>query len=352
MNALAEVVLQQAKTLLDKMKVYQVQIQAFVSQGNTKEAIKLGLTVLKLLGLILPEEPSQLDIQRGLEETASLSAKQEIEDLINLPEMTDPEQLAAMRMLSGIISATYVTAPQLFLLVVLSKVNLSIKYGNTSVSPFGYVTYGILLCGVLGELDLGYRFGQLALNLVSKLNAKKISARTSFVVSGFIRHWKEHIRESVKPLQSAYAIGVETGDLEYAGLALYLSFVHAYFSGQQLTKLEPEIVSYRDALSKIKHETGLEYHKIYGQAVLNLLGQSENPCRLIHEAGDEQALLPLHYSTNNGCTLHYFYANKLLLCYLFENYPEALKSAALAEKYLEAAPGLVVVAVFHFYDSL
>ena len=352
MNALAEVVLQQAKTLLDKMKVYQVQIQAFVSQGNTKEAIKLGLTVLKLLGLILPEEPSQLDIQRGLEETASLSAKQEIEDLINLPEMTDPEQLAAMRMLSGIISATYVTAPQLFLLVVLSKVNLSIKYGNTSVSPFGYVTYGILLCGVLGELDLGYRFGQLALNLVSKLNAKKISARTSFVVSGFIRHWKEHIRESVKPLQSAYAIGVETGDLEYAGLALYLSFVHAYFSGQQLTKLEPEIVSYRDALSKIKHETGLEYHKIYGQAVLNLLGKAENPCRLIHEAGDEPGLLPLHYSTNNGCTLHYFYANKLLLCYLFENYPEALKSAALAEKYLEAAPGLVVVAVFHFYDSL
>ncbi len=352
MNVLVEVVLQQAKTLLDKMKVYQVQIQASVSQGNTKAAIKIGLAVLKFLGLILPEEPSQLDIQAGLQETASLSARQEIEDLINLPEMTDPEQLAAMDMLASIISATYVAAPQLFVLVVLSKVNLSIKYGNTSVSPFGYVTYGILLCGVLGELDLGYRFGQLALNLVSKLNAKKISARTSFVVSGFIRHWREHIRESVKPLQSAYSIGVETGDLEYAGLALYLSFVHAYFSGKELTKLEPEIVPYRDALSNIKQEVAVEYHKIYGQAVLNLLGKAENPCRLIHEPGDEEALLPLHYSTNNGCTLHYFYANKLLLCYLFENYPEALKSAALAEKYLEAAPGLVVVAVFHFYDSL
>ncbi|WP_341739531.1 SpoIIE family protein phosphatase [Microcoleus sp. CAWBG640] len=89
---LADLVLEQARTLLDKVKVYEVKIQAAIAQGNIKEGIKIGLVVLNLLGVILPEEPNQLDIQKGLEETAALYAREKIENLIHLPEITSSEK--------------------------------------------------------------------------------------------------------------------------------------------------------------------------------------------------------------------------------------------------------------------
>jgi predicted ATPase len=98
------VVLQQAKTVFDEVKVYDIKIQAAASQGNLKQAIKNGLMVLARLGVELIEEPSQLDIQNELEKTASQLADREIADLINLRVMSQPEPLAAMRILSSITS--------------------------------------------------------------------------------------------------------------------------------------------------------------------------------------------------------------------------------------------------------
>jgi len=42
-------VVNHAKTMLDKVQVYDSRIQRYLSQGNLKEALKIGLEVLKLL---------------------------------------------------------------------------------------------------------------------------------------------------------------------------------------------------------------------------------------------------------------------------------------------------------------
>src|SRR4028118_1545245 len=131
--------------------------------------------------------------------------------------MTDPYKLAAMRLISSIFAAAYIAAPQLLLLTVCKQVDLSVQYSNASVSPFAYANYGFLLCGIVGDIDSGYQLGQLALSLLSRLNAQEIKAKTPFIVNIFIRHCKEHLRETLEPLVSVYYSGLETGDLEYAG---------------------------------------------------------------------------------------------------------------------------------------
>ena len=80
----------------------------------------------------------------------------------------------------------------------------------------------------------------------------------------------------------------------------------AYFSGKELTALEREMAKYRDAIYKIKQETALNFHEICLQAVLNLLGKSENPCLLKGEAYDEDTRLLLHQQANDtyGSCLH------------------------------------------------
>ncbi|MBH8566356.1 AAA family ATPase [Nostoc sp. CENA67] len=341
-----------ATSLLDKVKIYEVKIQADMAQNKLLEAVNTGLQALKLLGVEFPQQPSPSHIEQGLAETASILSGKPIGDLLNLPLMSDPNQLATMRLLSNICPPSYMAAPQLLPLLVCKQINLSVQYGNAPFSLFAYTIYGFILCSVLGDINSGYQFGQLAVNLVSKLNAKEIKAKIEVNVNSTIRHWQEHLRASLEPLLSSYSIGLETGDLQYGAYGLSVYCTHAYLSGKELSLLETEMATSRNAIHLIKQQTVLYAQEIFWQVVLNMRGKAENPCLIKGKAYDEEMMLPLHQQNNDQMAIHYLYLHKLVLCYVFENYSEAVKNIPTVESSLSAAIGQISFAIFYFYDSL
>jgi len=62
MEQFVEVVLGQAKTLLEKVKVYEVKILAYGAQNKALEGVNTALAFLKLLGVNFPENPSQSNV--------------------------------------------------------------------------------------------------------------------------------------------------------------------------------------------------------------------------------------------------------------------------------------------------
>ncbi|WP_414567408.1 protein kinase domain-containing protein [Nostoc sp. CCY 9925] len=351
MEQLAEVVLVR-KPLLEKIKVYQIKIQAYGAQNQALEAVNTALRFLKLLGVEFPEHPSESDIQLAMAELASNLNSRHIQELINLPEMIDAQQIAVMRILSTIIAISYLVTPQLFPLIFLKQINLSVKYGNTSLSASAYVNYGLVLTGVVGDIESAYQFGKLGITLVDKLNAKEVKAKIILAFNTTIRHWKEHTRQILKPLLDGYAIGIETGDLEYAAYCLNAYSYSAYFVGRELTELEREMATYSNAIAQIKQKIVFNWISIHRQSVLNLLGNVANPCYLIGEAYNEEKMLPLYLEANDVMGIFYFYVSKVHLCYLFEKYHLALENSTLAEKYLDGGRGQLVTPLLHFYDSL
>ena len=349
---LVELVLQRARSLLDKVKAYEIKILASVAQSQPLAAVKTALEVLRLLGFKLPHRPSKLRILLALLGTKLILLGKKPEDLINMKAMTDPDKLAAME-IGGIVgSPAYNSVPQLMPLLALKSVKLSVTYGNSSMSAYGYASYGVTLCGGLGDIDSGYGFGQLALNLLEKFNAKKHKARTFMVFNNFIRHWKEHVREGLKPLLEAYSTGLETGDIEFAAYCTYIYCYHSYFIGKELVELCEKMVNYIHLTSQLKQETALNLLRLYRQVVLNLLGEAENSCHLIGESFDEQLMLPQFIETNHQSAIFHLYCNKLILCYLFGQFPQALENAATAQKYLDGVRSTLAVPLFYFYTSL
>ncbi|WP_341736131.1 AAA family ATPase [Microcoleus sp. CAWBG640] len=351
MEKLANLVLQQATSLLDKVKVYEVKIQAYTAQNKPLEAIDTALSVLKLLGIRFPQKPTQFNIFLELVKTKLSLVGKRIEDLIDLPVMTNPDKLAAMRILSTVVSAAHFATPELLPMMVFKQVNLSIKYGNTSVSSCAYATYGLILAGeTVGDIETGYQFGQLALLLLDKFNTKELKSRTIFIVNYFVKHWKEHLRETLNPLQNAYSIALETGDLEYAAYSVCVYCYHSYVLGKELATVEAEMAMYSNTLSQLKQETSYYYNQLNRQVLLNLMGQAEDKCLLIGKSYDERKMLPLHLSAKaqNICRSLYFF--KFFLCYIFQDYQQAIENAKSAEKYSDSAVG--TIPLYHFYNSL
>lgn len=352
MEQWATSVLQQAKTPIDTMKVYEVKIQACMAQVKQLEAVQIGLQALERLGVNLPQSPSAADIQQTLAQTAANLTGKSTEDLFHLPLMSDPEKLAAIRMLISMGSPSYQAAPDLFPLVICEQVNLSIKYGNSPFSAYGYVCYGVILNGIVHDIESGYKFGELALRLVERFNAIELKTSVSFVAGACTMHGKVHAKETLPLLWDGYQCGLENGHFEYGGYAAVQRCHHSYFIGQDLTKLEPEMAAISDSLAQLKQENALSWNQIVQQAVLNLLESPQNRCCLQGRAYQEKDALPSLQAANDRTGLHYFYLNKLILCYLFGEYHQALANAVQAEQYLDGVKAFLVVPVFHFYDSL
>lgn len=351
-NKFIQPVLINAKALLNQIKVYEVQIQSYGAQNKALEAVTTGLYLLDKLGVNIPKKPSLEDIQIEFEKTKINFINIKIEKLINLSEMIEEQPLVIMRVLSNLITFSYQVAPELFPFLLCKQLNLSLQYGNTPLSAFAYAIYGFINTGVLKEIETGFKFGQLALSLVEKFYSQDIKAKVIETFNSHVRHWKEHIKETLPEFIKAYQSGLEVGDLEFSAYALLGYSYSAYFTAKELSLLKQEMALYGNTIAKLKQEKVLYWHLIYRQTVLNLLGCAEDPCLLVGEVYNETNLLKLHIETNDLSGLLYLYFCKLQLCYLFNQYNQAVENALIAEKYLQGGIGKMIQPQFNFYNSL
>jgi histidine kinase len=351
MEERVEEVLHHAKTALDKTKVYLVKIQACIAQDRFMDAIYIALQALDILGITLPTQPDRDSIAQELSKTKRILTEKE--DLVQLPKMTDPHKLAAMQMIASVCTPTYFLAPDLWKLMVFQKMQLSIQYGNAPGSAFGYADYGLIQCAVEENTDAAYQFSQLAMKLQSQLDAKEFIPKTSLLVNMYLKHWREHLKETLHPLLEAYQCGLETGDLEYATFAIAFRFYHSYLIGRDLPQLEQEMASYEGAIANFKQVLPLTLTRIYHQSVLNLIQPSEHSDRLLGDSYNEEDCLPQLLAANDQYIIFHLYLNKLLLAYLFQHTEQAAEYADTTQQLLsDGAVGLLVVPVFYFYDSL
>ncbi|MEG4502964.1 AAA family ATPase [Microcoleus sp. F6_B4] len=335
---LSSVVLQQAKAVLDKVRVYKIKIQFYIAQNKMRSAVETGLQVLEMLGIPLQEsQPTDVII----------------ENLYNQPPMTEPAQLAAMRILMTISPPTYIVNPALLPSIIFTMVELSIKNGYSPPAAFGYAFYGMLLCGALGDIELGYQFGKLALSLVEKFDIREIKCQVETLFYSGIRHWKEPLRESIQPVRETVKVGLETGNIEYTSYVAFYSCSYPLMSGDNLGVVCQQQQQYIELIQqKLKQDFSLYQAQIWGQLALNLSGKAADKKRLVGEVFNEDKILPILRDANNLLSLFAAYMAKCMLSYLFQDYKAAVANGQSASSYEHGALGTFMLTQNYFYYSL
>ncbi|MEM8503204.1 MAG: AAA family ATPase [Cyanobacteria bacterium P01_D01_bin.1] len=347
-----QTVLSKAKTVLDQVKVFQVKIQGYTSRGNAEKAIQTALVALEKLDIVFPNPPSPDDIGQHFGKVAASLADKKIEDLVHLPQMSDPKSLAIMQVLCSIIAAAATSSSPLFPLIILTQVELSIRLGNANVSPFSYGMYGVFLCAQADSLETSYRFGQLATNLLSCWKNTPVKSSTLYIVNHLINHWREPIRDSLQPFQAAYVAGFENGDLEHAAWSLAAYSANSLIAGLPLERLEEDFARHAQMLAQT-HQTWQSYvNSISRQVVANLKGDSSEPWRLAGTYYSEETMVPVHTQMNDRGTLSYLYMNKLIIAVLFRDYAQARQYIEEARDYPAGAATTPQPPVINFYSSL
>ena len=90
MDQYADEVFLSWKNILDYVDLYNLKVNALISQMELPKALDVGLKALKELGVKFPNNPKVPHIIGGLMKTKKMLAGKSPEKLENLPLMTDP----------------------------------------------------------------------------------------------------------------------------------------------------------------------------------------------------------------------------------------------------------------------
>ncbi len=334
---LAEISLQQAKTLLDKVKIYEIEIQSYAAQNQMLRAIETALTVLEMLGVPIVNDAPVIP---------------EPEVILNLPGMTDPYKLAALRLLVSVYIPAIVAAPDLLAKLAFTAVDLCLNEGNSAMAAVGYVFYGYVLSTQLGDIEAGYRFGKISVDLLQKFDSRVFECAVHTEFNLLLRHWKEPIHTTIKPVFNAMQMGLEVGDVFYASCCAKDGCTNLFLMGETLEKVEYQQTKMMDLLLKLQQQYAIYYTGVWKQLVLNLMNRSPDPFRLVGESFDEDKMLSQMLSDRTQTLLFAYYLAKAILLYLLEDYSGALINILSATDYVEASAGLTILPAYNFYYSL
>jgi len=351
MKDTGDIIIKNSNDILDNIQVNEIFIRALIAQSKMKEAVSWGIQTLKLLGINIPINPSNISVLIKFIKVKFLLHRKNAEDLLYLPEMQDEKLRSIIRLLYILELPAHVTNRNLAATIILKSVSYSYKYGNTAYSTMGYSTFGAVLTS-LGFIDDGYTFGKLGLDLAYKFNSEENVVSTGFIYHNVSHVFRYHIKESIQAHKDFFNLGLEIGNFEFGGLNALMFCSRSYFSGKQLEDLKSELLVYNSLLSKIGQVSALENVKLYHQIVLNLLGESENPCVLTGEVLNESEFLSSLIDKNLRTHICDNYHNKITLYYMFYQYSEAMEYCKKSLDYFAAVKGTYSVPMFYFYESL
>ncbi|MEM6613369.1 MAG: serine/threonine-protein kinase PknK, partial [Cyanobacteria bacterium P01_C01_bin.72] len=341
---LINLVLTQAETILERVPVYKTKVHTSIAQNEMQLAIDIGLYMLKLLKINLPNSFTEVQ-----EDTLCLEVN--IKSLKNLPIMSDQSQIRAMEILTTIIPPVYIVKPALFPVLVAKMIELCLQHGNCPLSAYAYALYGLLLC-TSGNIETGYHLGKLALELQEQFDAREIKSKVSFLFNNMIRHWREPAILTLDHFLAGIESGLEVGDIEHACFHATRYCAHLFYVGESLStacqKSEKQIKFISDFLQSFQ----LNYAQMWHQFNLNLQGKAEDKFLLIGDIFDETKFFDLWLESNNAMSLFSFYLIKLILAYLWGDYQQAVIYGSQGKQYLQAAVGLMGYGVYHFYYAL
>ncbi|MBF0327623.1 MAG: serine/threonine-protein kinase PknK, partial [Nitrospirae bacterium] len=352
-DAVLSDIFRHARSNLDNARAYEIKINLYNNQDRMKDAVEIGLDALRLFGIDLPD--NQEDIGRALEAEANEAKgnllNYKIEDIVDLPQMTDSEMQTAISILVMLSPPAYQYNPDLWVLSVIKMFNISIKHGNSPKSSYGYMAYAIILGSGFGDYESSYRIGLMALELNKRINEATLTAKLPFLFGNFVAHWRVHGRHSQEYLSQGFRYGSEYGDFLYMGYAAFHLLRNRLLLGENLDEIYQGAAKTLDLLIRSKDHNTVSY-VINMQLIKNLQGFTASAYSLSDETFDESKVLEEIRSGSNFTTLCYYLLAKAQIFYLTGKYQEAITAASEMEDNIKAMIGKFDLGEFYIYYAL
>ncbi len=351
---LFDLILRQTNSIFDQADIYQIKMNCDMTQGNFVNGIAAGYQALNLFDLYLPESEDELEIflKRELEEVEINLNQRDIADLFNAAEMTERSQRISINILIDLWTLAYIAARAILLDITSVKiVNLSLQYGNTNTSSFGYITYGMIL-GIQGDYNQTYEFGKLALKLNEKYNHPGLVGKIYNLFCHSQNPYKNHLNTNIPLYKKSYAACMESGDLLYGVWAIFFLVYTQFVTGHPLDKVSEKINKFLISAEHIQDQNMIIAFKTLQRTIWSLQGITKKENAFNDESFNEEKALNFWQANSFDSGINWHSYLKMQLLYTYNDYAPASNIGKQAEKKLISNFGFFPITEHNFYYSL
>jgi len=344
---------QRARNRHDFCVMTRFRLTLYTNWDKSDRGLDVFLEWLRRDGTDWPRHPTREDAMREYARIWTLLGSRHIEDLVELPLITDPEVLDTLDVFSDAVTPSFFFDEHLSSLVVCRLVSLSLEYGNCDASCYGYAWLGFLAGPRFGNLRDGYRFGQLGYDLVEKRGLTRYQARTYLSVGALVMPWTKHPASGQDLVRRAFDAFYRAGELAFAGYCFTTSFALSLAVGAPLAEVQAE--AERGLAFSRKAQLSLVNGILSTQLGLTrtLRGLTATFGRLDHEGYDElDTELHLASNRNLGFVECFYWVRKLQARFLAGDHSSAVDAAMNAQRLLSNTPSNFETVEFHLYGAL
>ncbi len=339
----------------EQMDLYLLHMDGLLVQGRTVDAIEAARQSLVLLGQTMPtQESCNQDLDEELATMEELIGERQIEELVSIPKIHDPELSILMRVLSNISSAAYGRGrADLLAWSATRQVNLSIKYGHNEMAAMNYARFAVATAiPMQRDYHAALAFGALAMRLLGAQSTNDWTrARALTLYAGGILPWHRPLKHSVEPLQEALGICLDCGDLAFSNYSLWFMLSGRFFSGEPLDELAAETEKQLGYLER-SYATRLRDQIRAGllQPIAALAGKTRSPESFDDAHFNETAYL--ESIAESRYALAIYFASKIRQLYLFDATAEAVELLDRLPEIRRAIPTQPLLADAILFSSL
>ena len=236
LSALAE----RCATASEHAAVARLRVDLYMALSQPDRAVSVGLGYLRRLGIDWSGHPGDDEVRRQYERVWSRLGSRAIEELFDLPLMTDAGALATLDLLIALMPAAFFTDANLRSLVVLKAVDLSLEWGHSDASCVPYVMFGAIAGARFGDYQAGIRFSSIGIELVERRGLSRVQARTYLNYGNLVLTWTKHLRHARDAFRRAFEIANGSGDVTFASFSCASLNVNFLAAGDPLSEAQRE----------------------------------------------------------------------------------------------------------------
>jgi diguanylate cyclase (GGDEF)-like protein/PAS domain S-box-containing protein len=338
---------------LEQARIASLRIDLYMALGQMDRAITVGLSYLRHLGIDWSTHPTKEAAQREYDRIWSILGNRVIEDLIDLPLMSDPALLATMDILIKLRSPALLTDENLISMLICKAVSLSLEHGNTDGSCIAYASLGIVAGSRSGNYEMALRFGKLGYELVEQRGLTRFQARTYTNFGMFVMPWTKHVRIGRDLLHRAFDVSSKSGDIIHGAYACNSVVANLLMEGAPLIEVEHAARNGLVYAQKVRFSLVVDIITSQLGLIRSLRGLTRQFGSFVDDQFDEQRF-EKHFSDEPGLVTAacFHWIRKLQARFLAGDFTAAIEASEKAEALLWSVRPFIEVTEFHFYAAL
>jgi PAS domain S-box-containing protein len=344
---------QRANSRHDFCVVTRLRLTLYTAMDRSDRSVDVFLGWLRREGTVWSNHPSRDDVVREYERIWALLGGRQIEELIDLPLITDPDVLDTLDVFTEVVTPSLMFDQNLSTLVVLRLVTLSLEHGNCDGSCFGYVWLAMYAGPRFNNYKDGFRFGQLGYDLVDKRGLTRYQARTYMNVGATVLPWARHVGTGRELIRRAFDAAYRVGDLTFASYSCDQIVTNYLAVGDPLAEAQTECENGLVFARRVQFGLVVELCDAMLGLIRTLRGLNARFGCLDHEGYDEVELERRFAANPNlGLAEFYYWIRKSQARFIAGDYAAAAEASLKADPLVWTSTAQFETAEQEYYGAL